>query len=75
MKEKLEKLTDLLTALLFFIASLTLTMLGSVAGFQLLSEPSTVSVLLGIMLLLVCLTGSTLMILIIINYFKNKLWD
>lgn len=71
MKEKLEKLTDLLTALLFFTAGLTFTMLGSVAGFQLLNEPSTISVLLGIMLLLVCLTGSTLMILMIINYFKK----
>lgn len=71
MKDKLEKLIDLLIALLFFIAGLTFTMLGSVAGFQLLNEPSTVSVFLGIMLLLVCLTGSTLMILMIINYFKK----
>lgn len=71
MKDKLEKLIDLLIALLFFIAGLTFTMLGSVVGFQLLNEPSTVSVLLGIMLLLVCLTGSTLMILMIINYFKK----
>lgn len=71
MKDKLEKLIDLLIALLFFIAGLTFTMLGSVVGFQLLNEPSTVSVLLGIMLLIVCLTGSTLMILMIINYFKK----
>lgn len=71
MKDKLEKLIDLLIALLFFIAGLTFTMLGSVAGFQLLNESSTVSVFLGIMLLLVCLTGSTLMILMIINYFKK----
>ena len=71
MKDKLEKLIDLLTALLFFIAGLTFTMLGSVAGFQLLNEPNTLSVFLGIMLLIVCLTGSTLMILMIVNYFKK----
>ena len=75
MKDKLEKLIQLSVTLLFFIASLTLTMLGSVAGFQLLSESSTVSVLFGIMLLLLCLVGCTTLILITIHYFKNKLWD
>jgi len=75
MKEKLEKLIKLLASLLPLIAGAITMVIGSVIGFQMLNEPNTLSVNLGIMLLILCLVGCTTFILITIHYFKNKLWD
>ena len=75
MEDKLEKLIKLSASILPLIAGAILMVIGSVLGFQMLNEPNTLSVLLGIMLLLICLVGCVTFILIAINYFKNKLWD
>jgi hypothetical protein len=71
MKDKLEKLIQLSVTLLFLIITVIFLGMLSVMSFQLINEPSTVSVLFGIMLLLLCLVGCTTLILITINHFKK----
>lgn len=72
MKDKLEKLIELSTVLLFAVSAIMMIGIGFGAGLELLNAASTFNVFLGGMLILLCLVGSVFCALLIIYHFKTK---